>query len=114
MEKDGNITRVSAEEAQAMLSRGESLTDWKRVRALTQVEADRLADEEDGPLPESWESTVEIGLPKAKEGVTIRLDSDVLKWFRSHGRGYQTRINSVLRAFVSARERADGTDPQPK
>jgi uncharacterized protein (DUF4415 family) len=42
--------------------------------------------------------------PQAKEMVTLRLDPDVLAWFRKAGRGYQTRINAVLRAFVEAQE----------
>jgi uncharacterized protein (DUF4415 family) len=37
--------------------------------------------------------------------VTLRLDRDVLDWFRRQGRGYQTRINAVLRAFVEAQDR---------
>jgi uncharacterized protein (DUF4415 family) len=39
------------------------------------------------------------------EPVTLRLDRDVLAWFRRQGRGYQARINAVLRAFVKAQER---------
>ncbi|MEO8715400.1 MAG: BrnA antitoxin family protein [Acetobacteraceae bacterium] len=73
---------------------------------MPQEEVERLADEEDGPLPEGWESTIEIGIPRPKQGVHIRLDADVLDWFRSHGPGYQTRINAVLRAFVRARQKA--------
>jgi uncharacterized protein (DUF4415 family) len=79
-----------------------------------QEEADRLANEEEGALPEGWESTVETGLPKRKQGVHIRLDTDVLDWFKSRGPGYQTRINAVLRAFVRARERAEQDQIQAK
>jgi uncharacterized protein (DUF4415 family) len=43
-----------------------------------------------------------VVLPAVKEVVTLRLDPDVLAWFRQDGRGYQTRINAVLRAFVEA------------
>ncbi|MGQ0446357.1 MAG: BrnA antitoxin family protein [Beijerinckiaceae bacterium] len=97
-----------------MLARGESRTDWRRVRALTQQDADRLAEEDDGHLPKDWESAVETGLPKRKQGVHIRLDSDVLDWFRAQGPGYQTRINAVLRAFVRARERVERAEPKAK
>jgi uncharacterized protein (DUF4415 family) len=48
--------------------------------------------------------------PEPKQGVHIRLDRVVLRWFRAQGPGYQTRINAVLRAFVAARERAEKTD----
>ena len=114
MAKDKHIVRASANEVWAMRERGESRTDWRRVRALTQADADRLAEEEDGPLPAGWESGVEIGLPTRKRDVHIRLDGDVLDWFRAHGPGYQTRINVVLRAFVRARERVERDEPEPR
>jgi uncharacterized protein (DUF4415 family) len=74
---------------------------------MPQAEVERLADEEEGPLPEGWESTIMLGLPPRKRDVHIRLDADVLDWFRAHGKGYQTRINAVLRAFVQSRKQAD-------
>ncbi|MDN5872217.1 MAG: BrnA antitoxin family protein [Nitrococcus sp.] len=37
-----------------------------------------------------------------KQQVTLRVDSDVLRWFRAQGRGYQSRINALLRAYVQA------------
>ena len=112
MKKGRSIIRASADELQAKQARSESQTDWARVRAVTQAAADRLADEEEGALPESWERGVEIGLPMRKQDVHIRLDGDVLAWFRRQGPGYQTRINAVLRAFVRARERAEQNEPQ--
>jgi uncharacterized protein (DUF4415 family) len=106
MEKRGRIVRYTAEEIAAKIAAGEDETDWERVKAMPQEEVERLADEEDGPLPEGWESTIIIGLPPRKRDVHIRLDADVVDWFRTQGRGYQTRINAVLRAFVEARKRA--------
>lgn len=43
-------------------------------------------------------------MPGPKRGLYLRLDPDVLEWFKAHDRGYQTRINAVLRAFVHARK----------
>ncbi|HEY2808491.1 MAG TPA: BrnA antitoxin family protein [Steroidobacteraceae bacterium] len=37
-----------------------------------------------------------------KRSVSLRLDADVLAWFKAQGRGYQTRMNAVLRAFKDA------------
>lgn len=108
MPSNGRIVRASAEEVEAMRRRGESRSDWEAAQRMPQAEIERLADAEDGPLPEGWESTVEIGLPARKQAVHMRLDADVLEWFRAHGPGYQTRINAVLRSFVQARQRADG------
>jgi uncharacterized protein (DUF4415 family) len=78
-------------------------TDWARVTAMRQDEVERLADEEDGKLPEGWQKTIVLGVPEPKKDVHIRLDATVLRWFKAQGPGYQTRINEVLRAFVAAR-----------
>jgi uncharacterized protein (DUF4415 family) len=103
--KKGRFVRYTGEEILAMLARGEDMTDWARVKSMTQDEADRLAEEEDGPLPDGWEKTIVLGIPEPKKGVHIRLDADVLRWFKAQGPGYQTRINTVLRAFMAAREK---------
>jgi uncharacterized protein (DUF4415 family) len=109
MRKKENIVRYTAEQIRQMIARGEDKTDWKRVNAMSQAEVERLADEEDGPLPDGWEDTIIIGFP-FKRDIHIRLDGDIIDWFKAHGRGYQTRINAVLRAFVQART---GTNSKP-
>jgi uncharacterized protein (DUF4415 family) len=114
MRKKGTIVRATAEEIAAMIARGEDRSDWEASRRMSQAEVERLADEDDGPLPQGWESTVMIGLPPRKAPVHIRLDADVLAWFRGPGSGYQTRINAVLRSFVQARQRAETKEPQPR
>lgn len=81
------ITRVSLAQAQAL----ESETDWARVAAA-----------EDGVEEEIDWSSAAFALPAAKEMVSIRLDEDVLAFFRKGGRGYQTRMNAVLRSFMVA------------
>jgi uncharacterized protein (DUF4415 family) len=47
----------------------------------------------------------EIRMPHTKKAVSIRLDEDVLTWFKSQGRGYQTRMNAVLRMYMRAHSR---------
>jgi len=74
---------------------------------MSQAEVERLADRDEGPLSAGWESTVMVGLPPAKQDIHIRLDGDILDWFKARGRGYQTRINAVLRAFVQTRRRVE-------
>jgi uncharacterized protein (DUF4415 family) len=44
-------------------------------------------------------------MPHTKKAVSIRLDEDVLTWFKSQGRGYQTRMNAVLRMYMRAHSR---------
>jgi len=83
----------------------ESLTDWERLDALE----DEDIDLSDAPeiTPEMFaKAVVRRGLKPApsKQQVTIRLDDDVLEWFRAQGEGYQARINSLLRAYMEAHQ----------
>ncbi len=107
MRKNENIVRFSADKVRRKIARGESKTDWKRVEAMPLSEVERLADKDEGSLAPNWESTVVVGLPPAKQDIHIRLDGDILDWFKARGRGYQTRINAVLRAFVQTRQRVE-------
>jgi len=79
-------------------------TDWKRVDALTdaQIEA-AIADDPDAApiLDEAWFVGAEVVMP-TKTATSIRVDSDVMEWFRGRGRGWQTRMNAVLRAYAKA------------
>jgi uncharacterized protein (DUF4415 family) len=111
MRKKEHIARYSAEEIAAKIGAGEDQTDWNRVRAMSQGDVERLADEEDGLLAEDWEASIAPGLPARKHpifrrDVRLRLDADVLDWFRAQGRDYQLQINEVLRAFVEAQKRS--------
>ncbi|MBI2339009.1 MAG: BrnA antitoxin family protein [Deltaproteobacteria bacterium] len=45
-----------------------------------------------------------IRLPEPKSSITIRLDPDILKWLKSHGPRYQTRINAILRTYMEAKK----------
>ena len=79
-------------------------TDWKRVRATKDAE---IAYTQDAPKtkPEDWAQAAAhrgLPLPSRKEQIALRVDADVLAWYRAQGRGYQTRINAVLRAFRDA------------
>lgn len=107
MQRKERIVRASVKEIRRRIARGEDKTDWRRLKTMSQAEVERLADEEEGPLPAGWEHTVEIGVPEPKQAVHIRLDRNVVRWFKRHGPGYQTRINAVLKAFVAARQRAE-------
>ena len=83
-----------------------SRTDWKRVDALKD---DRI-DFSDTPelTPEMFaRAVVRRGLKPVprKAQLTIRVDSDVLEWYRKQGRGYQARINALLRAYMQEHPR---------
>ncbi len=51
-----------------------------------------------------------LRLPKTKPLISIRLDSDILEWFKSQGAGYQTRMNAVLRMYMEAHNKSVKSD----
>ena len=79
-----------------MQAAGKTETDWKAA-AMKPVP--------DGSNPDDamerieW-STTELPMPMRKEHTNLRIDADVLAFFRGQGRGYQTKINAVLRSYV--------------
>lgn len=100
--REKNITRVTRE--QALKMKGE--TDWERLRTMTDADIERaVADDPDTMmLDDAWFATAKWVMPQNKKMVALRLDQDVLDWFRKDGKGYQTRINAVLRAFMQAQQ----------
>ena len=84
-------------------------TDWQRVDRLTdeEITAAVASDPDAAPIAdEVWFASAELVLPEPKRPVTLRLDRDVLDWFKAQGPGYQTRINAVLRAYMTAHRKA--------
>ncbi|WP_089942843.1 BrnA antitoxin family protein [Candidatus Entotheonella palauensis] len=84
-------------------------TDWKRVDAMADED---IQFDEDSPRtePEDWAVAVVhqgLPLPRKKTQLALRLDSDVLAWFKAQGPGYQTRINAVLKAYKEAHEKTE-------
>ena len=71
-------------------------TDWERLDAMKDEDID-LSDIPE--LDDEFFENAELRLPE-KKSVTIRLDADVLEWFKKQGKGYQTRINKLLRAYM--------------
>jgi len=86
-----------------------SQTDWDRVDKLR----DNDIDFSDTPevTPEMFAKAVlRRGLKPVvrKTQITLRIDEDVLTWFKKQGRGYQTRINSLLKAYKEANQNESG------
>lgn len=78
-----------------------SRTDWKRLAAMK----DREIDTSDiAELGDDFFRNAELRVPP-KQAVTIRLDADVLEWFKDQGQGYQTRINQLLRMYMLTKQR---------
>jgi uncharacterized protein (DUF4415 family) len=98
--RKGVIVRYTPEEIEEMRRRGEDRTDWAKVDAMTEADIERLT-EDDTEENIEW-GEWQVGIPLPKRHVSLRIDVDVLDWFKRQGRGYQARINAVLRAYVTA------------
>jgi len=120
VENGVTYTRYTAEEVKKL----PSLTDWARVDAMTDEEltANALSDPDNPPLDDAFfekakRMRLEDFMPATKEKVCLRLDRDVVGWFRSRQKkGYQTAINAALRAFIAAQDLQDYEtgNPSPK
>ncbi len=80
-----------------------SQIDWQRIDALEDKDID-LSDAPEVPTEMFAQAIVRRGLkPVARKAqLTLRVDSDVLEWYKKQGAGYQTKINSLLRAYMEA------------
>ena len=76
--------------------------DLARLRRMTDAEIERTSPPELKNLPKDFWDSAELVPAVVKAPISLRVDADVLAWFKSKGRGYQTRINTVLRAFKEA------------
>ena len=94
MKKENIVTRKWGD-------RRKGKTDWARVDALTDDDiAKAVADDPDAaPIDIDWSDAVLI-IPTRKKAISIRVDEDVLDFFKKEGDGYQRRINAVLRSYM--------------
>lgn len=92
MKKKSTIVRYSLSEVEALRERGpdKSRPDAPRARSLGE---------------DFWKSA-RVVMPAGKTSVHLRLDRDVVEWFKAHGKGHLTRMNAVLRAYVDAQKQS--------
>ena len=107
MKKKSDTVRYTVNQIKTKIARGEDRTNWRKANAITgeKLEASIKADVDDIREEPEWAQTV-MGVPAPKDHINIRIDHDVLEWFKANGRGYQTLMNNVLRAFVNSRRPA--------
>ena len=88
------------------LERRKGETDWARLDALTDEEIEASIANDPG-LERRLESTVEaiLVIPPKKKAISIRVDEDVLDYFRKEGAGYQRRMNAVLRSYMQQKRK---------
>jgi uncharacterized protein (DUF4415 family) len=100
--KEKNITIVSRD-----APRRKGKTDWKRLDALTdeEIEASIANDPDWQEFKDvNWSDAVLV-IPPKKKAISIRVDEDVLDYFKAEGAaGYQRRINAVLRSYMQQKK----------
>lgn len=99
---DESIVRYSADEIRRMIAEGGDKSDWARAAAMTdeEIEEQMRNDPDWADLIDiDWSNAVAV-YPLPKHAISIRLDQDVIDFFKATGKGYQTRINAVLRHFM--------------
>jgi uncharacterized protein (DUF4415 family) len=100
--KEKNITVVSRDDPR----RGK--TDWEKLRKLTdeEIKASIAKDPDEAELHEvDWSEAVLV-MPPRKKAISIRVDEDVLDFFKNEGAGYQRRMNAVLRSYMLQKRKA--------
>ena len=97
--KEKNITIVSRD-----APRKKGKTDWAKLRKLTDADIDAsIANDPDWSDDWHWSDAVLI-IPPKKKAISIRVDEDVLDYFKHEGAGYQRRINAVLRSYMQQKK----------
>ena len=82
----------------SLIMRKRSKTDWTRLESMKDADLDFRDIPE---LGDDFFKRAELRMPP-KQAITIRVDADVLAWFKAQGKGYQTRINMLMRAFMES------------
>ena len=87
-------------------SQSRGRTDWQYLDRLThdEITAAVASDRDAAPLDVDWSQAVLVVPPK-KKAISIRVDPDVLDYFKKEGAGYQRRINAVLRSYVEQKQK---------
>ena len=94
----GRSTKKRTPEPRRRPSRGRA--DIARLRRVSDAEIRRTSPSELADLPVNFWDDAEVVAPTSKRAISLRLDEDVLDWFRRSGPRYQTRMNAVLRMYV--------------
>ena len=97
--KREGFVSMPVDEAKAAIQRGESRSDFEAVGRMSNGEIERQAA--DDPEERDWDwASASLELPKPKVGIHIKLDADIIEFFKREGGGYQTCINAALKSFV--------------
>ena len=105
MARKERIIKYTDEELNKLANERGTLSDWGTAASMTkaEIEARVTSDDDEADMVMDWvNATVELPHPKAV--LNMRIDKEVLDYFRQTGKGYQSRINAILRSYVERRE----------
>ncbi len=111
MARKEHTVRYTAKELDEMVEKEGSRSDWKKAASMTaaEIEAAVASDPDEADMVIDWDSAT-AELPKPKATLNMRIDQDVLDYFRSTGKGYQTLINAILKSYVKQKDRHHNHD----
>jgi len=87
--------------------RSQGRADLTRLRRMTEREIARTSPAELADLPPRFWEEAHLVVPVPKQPISLRVDQDVLEWYRRQGPRYQSRMNAVLRAYMVAAARPE-------
>jgi len=105
MARKEHIVKYTDEELTNLVKKEGTLSNWEKAASMTkaEIEASVAADSDEAEMVMDWDNTT-VELPQPKVVLNMRIDKDVLDFFRKTGKGYQSRINAILRSYVERRE----------
>lgn len=85
----------------------------QQLRKKTKTDMHKLQSKQDSDIDysdiaettEDFWKNAKVVLPTKKVPLSLRIDEDIIDWFKHKGRGYQTKINAVLRAYVNSKKK---------
>jgi len=101
--KNERIVQTTDKELKTRRARGDGGSDWRKAASKPVPDGSDPNDAIE-PFAMDW-ATVRLPQPARKAHMTLRLDADVHEWFRAQGRGYQTKINAILRSYFEHHRR---------
>jgi uncharacterized protein (DUF4415 family) len=76
----------------------------ERLREIEAIKDEDIDFSEIPELDDEWFKEARIIMPESKKAVSLRIDREVLNWFKARGKGYQSLINAVLKAYMNAQK----------
>ena len=90
------------------LRKGEKTTEELLAMSEAKIMANALSDPDAQPTDYDFWQNAEVKKPQPRESVSLRVPKEVLDWYRSQGKGYQTLINAVLKTYAEAQKQKGG------